>query len=100
MPRFPLITGSSEDAEDLGRFVAGAAEPVRHLGVELRDLARPEHPVLIAENETEPAGQHVDPFVPVVGARLGVDLARRDHDLPRLHAGWCTRSTKPSEPSS
>ncbi len=46
------LAGASEDAEDLGGFVAGAAEPVRDLGVELRDLARPEHPVLIAEQQT------------------------------------------------
>ena len=45
------------------------------LGVELGDLAGPEDPVLVAEDEPHPAGQDVDPLVAVVGARLGVDLA-------------------------
>ena len=31
-------------------------------------------------------GQDVDPFVPVVGSRLCIDLAGRDNDLPGLHA--------------
>ena len=51
-----------------------AAEPVRDLGVELGDLAGPEHQVLVAEDEPDVAGQDVDPLVAVVGARLGVTL--------------------------
>ena len=49
------------------------------------DLARPEHPVLVAENETHVPGQDVDPFVAVVRPRLWGDLAGRDDDLPGLH---------------
>ena len=55
-------------------------------GVERGDLARPEHPVLVAEDEAHVPGQDVDPLVAVVGARLGGGLAGRDDDLPRLHA--------------
>jgi len=55
------FAGSSEDAEDLRGFLASAAEPVRHVGVERGDLTRPEHPVLVAENETNVPGQNVDP---------------------------------------
>ena len=33
------FAGSPEDAEDLGGFVAGAAEPVRHLGIECGHFA-------------------------------------------------------------
>src|SRR5690349_862130 len=56
------FTGTGEDAQDLGRLLARAAEPVRHLGAELGDLAWPEHPVLVAEHDPHPAGQHVDPL--------------------------------------
>ncbi len=79
------FAGPSEDAEDLDRLVAGAAEPVRHFGVERGDLARPEHPVLVAEHETQVAGKNVDPFVAVMRPWLWDDLAGRDDDLPRLH---------------
>ena len=41
------LTGSSEDAEDLRGFVAGAAEPVRQLGVECGDVVvRPDRHVV------------------------------------------------------
>ena len=50
----------------------GVAEPVRHPGVELGDLARPEHEVVLAEQQAEPAGQDVEPLVALVGL-----LARR-----------------------
>jgi hypothetical protein len=45
------FAGSGEDAQDLSGLLPIAAEPVRYRGVELGDLARPEHPVLVAEDE-------------------------------------------------
>jgi hypothetical protein len=33
------LAGAGEDAQDLGWFVTGAAEPVRDVGVELGDFA-------------------------------------------------------------
>ena len=72
------------------RISAGSApvlpNTVRHLGVELGDLAGSEDPVAVAEDESQVAGQDVDPLVAVVGPRFGVGLARRDDDLPGLHA--------------
>lgn len=79
-----MFTGSSEDAKDLRRFVACAAEPVRYVGVELGDLAGAEHPVLVAEDEAHVAGEDVDPFVAVVRPRLRVDFAGGDDDLSGL----------------
>ena len=49
--------------------LARAAEPVRHAGVELGDLAGAEHEVVVAEDQAHPAGQDVQPLVPLV--RLG-----------------------------
>ena len=55
-------------------LVAGAAEPVRHLGVELGRLSDAEDEILVAEHEAHPTGQDVEPLEPVVGAgvRLGL----------------------------
>ena len=49
--------------------VAGAAEPVRHLGVELGRLADAEDQILVAQHEPHPPGQDVEPLEPVVRAR-------------------------------
>src|SRR5687768_7243218 len=79
------LAGAAEDAQDLGGLFSRAAEPVRYLGVELDDLAGPEDPVLVADDESQSAGQDVDPLRAVVNPRLGADLAGRNDDLPGLH---------------
>ena len=52
------FAGSGEDAQDLSGLLPCAAEPVRYRGVEFGNLARPEHPVLVAEDEPHLARQH------------------------------------------
>src|SRR3954454_4261330 len=80
------LAGTPEDAEDLGRVCARAAEPVRDRGVEGGNLAGSEHRVLVAEDEAHLTGQDVDPFVPVVCSWFWRALAGGDDDLPRLHS--------------
>ena len=71
------LSGTSEDAQNLGRLVAGAAEPVRHLGVELGGLSDAEDEILVAEHEAHLTGQDVEPLEPIMGAgvRLGLGFA-------------------------
>ena len=39
--------------ENLDRLVISGAEPVRHLGVELGDFARPHRDVVVAEDQPQ-----------------------------------------------
>ena len=74
----------AEQAQDLDRRVLRprGAEPVRHPRVELGRLAGGQDQVVLAEHDPEPAVQHVQPLVTLVGPRFGhVALARRDHQL-------------------
>lgn len=80
------LARACEQAEDLGGLFAGAAEPMRLHGVELRDLPRLDHPVLLADDQTHPAAQNVDPLIPLVDPRVGDGLRLWDHNFPRLHA--------------
>ncbi len=68
-----LLPGPTEDAQDLGRFLAGAAEPVWEVRRERSDIARPEAEVVVADHAPQPTGEHVDPLVtrraPVAAAR-------------------------------
>lgn len=77
---------SAEDAQHLGRLVAGGPEPVRHLGVELGCFADAEDEVLVAEHEPHLSRQDVQPLEAVVGAWVRLGLGPRDDDLPRLDA--------------
>src|ERR1700721_2304282 len=58
------------EAEDLGGLGAGVAEPVRGVGVELGHLTGGEDHIMLAEHQANPAGQHVEPFVALVGAQV------------------------------
>lgn len=78
------FAGATEDAQHLGRSVAGGPEPVGHLSVELGCLAGAEDEVLVAEHQPHLSGQHVQPLEPVVGARGRFGLGAWDDDLPRL----------------
>ena len=80
------LSGASEDAQNLGRLVAGAAEPVRHLGVELGGLSDAEDEILVAEHEAHLTGQDVEPLEPIMGAGVRLGLGSGDDDLPRLDA--------------
>ncbi len=82
------FTLSAEEAEDLDGFGVGAAEPVWHAGVELSRFAGGEHEILVAEHQSEPPAQDVNPFVAFMGLRLGDDrLADAGNDqLVCLHA--------------
>jgi hypothetical protein len=61
-----VFSGSTEDAEHLGRLVARAAEPVRHSGVERGYLTGSQQVVAIAEHQAQVAGKVVQPLVAVV----------------------------------
>jgi len=58
---------------------------VGNLGVERGHFAWPECEVLVSEDETHVPGQHVDPFVAVVGSWFRNHVAGRNDDLPGLH---------------
>src|SRR5262245_26739442 len=47
-----------------------AARPLRRPRAELGGLAGLEHKILVAKHEPEAAAEHVDPFVPLVRARV------------------------------
>ena len=55
-----------EKAENLDWLGISGAKPVRHLGVELGNFARPHRDVVVAEDEPQPPCQHVEPFVALV----------------------------------
>jgi hypothetical protein len=80
--KYPL-TRSAEDAEHLRGSVAGACEPVRHLGLEVGCLANAQDQVLVAHDEPHAAGQHLEPFEAVSGAEVGLGLRGGNDDLPR-----------------
>ena len=69
------------DAQDLDRLAVCRAEPVRHAGVELCDLARPHGDVVLAEDQAHLTREHVEPLVALVRAEVALPLGR-DHDLP------------------
>src|SRR4051794_18521118 len=52
-----------EDGEKLDRAALGAAEPMRHPGVELGRLARLQRQVVRAQDKSEPPADHVQPLV-------------------------------------
>ncbi|KQC35307.1 hypothetical protein UK82_27015 [Frankia sp. ACN1ag] len=54
---------ASAQAEQLDGLLAGVGERVRDMGVELGDLAGHEFDVVLAEQQAQPAGQHVEPLV-------------------------------------
>src|SRR5919108_3278376 len=54
-------------AEDLDRLVAGRAEPVRHAGIELGDLARLHREVVLAKDQPHLACKHEEPLIARVG---------------------------------
>jgi thioredoxin reductase len=78
----------TEEAEKLDRLDVRGPEPVRHPGVELRDLAGCEHEVVFAEYESKPTVEDVEPLVPLVCLRIGLGpvASWRDHELVRLDA--------------
>jgi thioredoxin reductase len=80
------LTLRTEQAQQLGRIRARAGEPVRDVGVELGGLAGRQDHVVFAENEPQPAGQHVQPLVSLVRAQVGIPglLVRREDHLVRL----------------
>ncbi len=64
--------------EQFGGLRASAAEPVRGAGVELGGLADLHDEVEIGEPQPDAAGQHVHPFVALVGPQFGFGLGRRE----------------------
>ena len=67
---------ASVDAQDLNRLVVCRAEPVRQSGVELGDFAGTHRDVVLAEDQAHLSGQHVQPFVALVGSKLAVSFRR------------------------
>ena len=80
------FTGAAEQAQHLGRTLAGAAEPVRLRGVELDRLPGSQDDVLLAEQQAHPAREDAEPLIAVVRPRVWGRLGGRDDDLPRLDA--------------
>ena len=66
----------AEEAQDLHRLFASAAEPVGHPCVEVGDLSRAENNVVVSEDEAHASRRDVQPLVPFVGfqIRLGLGL--------------------------
>jgi hypothetical protein len=61
---------AAEEAQELLRLLASAAEPVGHLCVEVGDLSRAENNVVVSEDEAHASGQDVQPLVPFVGFEI------------------------------
>lgn len=76
------LTLAAEQAQHLRGLVTGAAEPMRHPGVELGGLTRAQDQIAITDDEAHPAGEHVQPLVSVVRPGLRFGLRLRNHDLP------------------
>ena len=77
---------SSEEAEQLGRLLARAAEPMRHPGVEFSRLASSQQEILTAEDEPELAVEYIQPFIALVRLQVGGRAAWRDDQLVGLNA--------------
>lgn len=92
------LTGPSEDAQDLGRFMPGTAEPVGLLGLEFSDFAGIEDPVFRPQHQSHLTGQDVDPFMPFMGSGLRINLVDWNHDLPCLHAAGLSSQGDDSAP--
>jgi hypothetical protein len=60
----------AEQAQHFDGRWPGGAKPVRYPGVELGHLALGQHHVVLGKHDPEPAVQHVQPFVPLVTARV------------------------------
>jgi hypothetical protein len=67
-PAVHPFAGAAEQAENLGRLLARAAEPVRRTGVELGHLPLDEHAVTVPEDQAQVTGNDVQPLVPLVAA--------------------------------
>ena len=67
----PLALPAEQDQE-LDGLAVGRLQRVREAGVELRGLPRSQLDVVIAEDEPEPAVEHVQPLETLVRLRLGV----------------------------
>ena len=80
----------AEEAQDLHRPIAGASEPMRRAGVELRGLARLHHQIVLGDHETQTPAQHLQPLVALMGARV-VDQKAADDLVERDLVGACDR---------
>jgi hypothetical protein len=74
----------AQEAEELDGFIARGSEPVGETGVELGNLARFQGDVVIGNDQPHSPGQHVQPFVSLVGASFRLAVLRGDDDLPGL----------------
>ncbi len=94
---------AAEQAQQLDRPVADAAEPVRDPRIELGGLARMQDEILIAEHQPQLAVQDVEPLIAFVGLRLGVGTAVRD-DVASASAARvvsrCRRSARRRGPTA
>ena len=82
----------AQDAQQRPAFFAalnglgqGASIAMGWITLGLCGLAWAQGDVVIGEEESYPAGQHVQPLVAVVDPGAGCRLALRDDDLPGLH---------------
>ena len=82
------FTFSAEDAQDLRGSVSCCAEPVWDLGVELCDLSRLHRDVVVSDDEPQLPGEHVEPLVAFVTAKLRAAAFGRDDHLPCVRTAW------------
>jgi len=71
------FTGAAEQAQHLGRTLAGAAEPVWLRGVELDRLPVSKDDVLLAQQQAHPAREDAEPLIAVVRPRVWGRLGGR-----------------------
>lgn len=65
--------------------IVDRTEPMWHLGIEFRGLARLHDDVVFAEDQSQSAVENVKPFVTLVDARIRVGASGIDDELVGLH---------------
>lgn len=77
---------AAKDTKYFCLLVPSAPEPMGNAGIELGHLPRPKDQVMVTEHKAHPSRKDIEPLVAFVGLQDGLDLGRRDDDLPGLHA--------------
>jgi hypothetical protein len=62
-PQRALTKQPTLGVDDVRGLEPGAAEPVRHLSLELHDVSRSQDPVVVTQHEPHMPGEEVDPLV-------------------------------------
>ena len=76
---------AAKDTEYFCLLIPSAAEPMRHVRIELGHLPRTKDQIMVTEHKAHPPRKDIKPLVSFVFLQDGLDLGRRDNDLPGLH---------------